>query len=87
MPPAIEERQLVTTPEPRAYRVAPQDLAYVIYTSGSTGKPKGALIRHYSVVRLFQATEREYHFGADDVWTLFHSYALRQRRSRLWRRR
>ncbi len=33
------------------------NLAYVIYTSGSTGKPKGALITHYNVTRLFEATD------------------------------
>ncbi|MGH8615481.1 MAG: non-ribosomal peptide synthetase, partial [Gammaproteobacteria bacterium] len=52
------------------------NLAYVIYTSGSTGKPKGVLISHASVVRLFAATQDWYHFGAEDVWTLFHSYAF-----------
>ena len=53
-----------------------QSLAYVIYTSGSTGKPKGALITHYNVTRLFDATENWYHFGEQDIWTLFHSYAF-----------
>ena len=51
-------------------------LAYVIYTSGSTGKPKGALITHYNVTRLFEATDQWYHFDHHDVWTLFHSYAF-----------
>ena len=51
-------------------------LAYVIYTSGSTGKPKGALLPHGNVLRLFSATEGEFGFGADDIWTLFHSYAF-----------
>ena len=51
-------------------------LAYVIYTSGSTGKPKGALITHYNVTRLFEATDHWYHFDHQDVWTLFHSYAF-----------
>jgi amino acid adenylation domain-containing protein/non-ribosomal peptide synthase protein (TIGR01720 family) len=52
------------------------DLAYVIYTSGSTGKPKGALVTHYNVTRLFEATDAWYQFGKDDVWTMFHSYAF-----------
>ena len=52
------------------------NLAYVIYTSGSTGKPKGALITHYNVTRLFEATDAWYHFDQHDVWTLFHSYAF-----------
>ncbi|WP_269759900.1 amino acid adenylation domain-containing protein, partial [Variovorax sp. E3] len=51
-------------------------LAYVIYTSGSTGKPKGAQLCHRQVVRLLSATQDWFGFGANDVWTLFHSYAF-----------
>ncbi|TBU87892.1 non-ribosomal peptide synthase/polyketide synthase [Phytopseudomonas dryadis] len=54
----------------------PDSLAYVIYTSGSTGKPKGALLPHSNVMRLFSATEHWFGFGAQDSWTLFHSYAF-----------
>lgn len=54
----------------------PKHPAYIIYTSGSTGKPKGVVIPHQNVVRLFRATEQWFHFGSDDVWTLFHSYAF-----------
>jgi amino acid adenylation domain-containing protein len=54
----------------------PESLAYVIYTSGSTGTPKGALVEHRNVARLFSATDDWFGFGADDVWTLFHSYAF-----------
>ncbi|MFT3815685.1 MAG: amino acid adenylation domain-containing protein [Acidovorax sp.] len=53
-----------------------QNLAYVIYTSGSTGRPKGAQLSHRNVSRLLKATEEWFKFGADDVWTLFHSYAF-----------
>ncbi len=55
---------------------SPENLAYVIYTSGSTGRPKGVGVEHRQVVRLFTATEDRFGFGADDVWTLFHSYAF-----------
>jgi amino acid adenylation domain-containing protein len=53
-----------------------QNLAYVIYTSGSTGKPKGVPISHANVSRLFVATQPWFNFDAQDVWTLFHSYAF-----------
>jgi amino acid adenylation domain-containing protein len=54
----------------------PESLAYVIYTSGSTGRPKGVQVTHANVVRLFDATDPWFGFGADDVWTLFHSCAF-----------
>ncbi|MFJ6613304.1 non-ribosomal peptide synthase/polyketide synthase [Streptomyces sp. NPDC091289] len=50
--------------------------AYAIYTSGSTGTPKGVVVTHRNVLRLFDATDHWFGFGADDVWTLFHSYAF-----------
>ena len=56
--------------------VDPELPAYVIYTSGSTGKPKGVVVSHANVDRLFTATEPWFGFGAEDVWTLFHSYAF-----------
>ncbi|WP_338848537.1 amino acid adenylation domain-containing protein [Massilia sp. W12] len=55
---------------------SPQQLAYVIYTSGSTGTPKGVLVPHSNVMRLFHATDAWFGFGAQDVWTLFHSSAF-----------
>ena len=54
----------------------PRNAAYVIYTSGSTGKPKGVVVTHHNVLRLFDTTRPLYRFGADDVWTLFHSFAF-----------
>ena len=54
----------------------PDDLAYVIYTSGSTGRPKGTMLTHRTVVRLFTSTDAWYRFDAQDVWTLFHSFAF-----------
>ncbi|HYH80393.1 MAG TPA: amino acid adenylation domain-containing protein [Longimicrobium sp.] len=54
----------------------PANLAYVIYTSGSTGRPKGVEVTHANALRLFTATAPWFGFGADDVWTLFHSFAF-----------
>lgn len=60
----------------RCSPLLPQHPAYVIYTSGSTGAPKGVVVSHANVTRLFAATQDWFHFGAADVWTLFHSYAF-----------
>ena len=49
-------------------------LAYVIYTSGSTGQPKGCLVEHRNVLPLFD--NPAFTPTAQDVWTLFHSYAF-----------
>ncbi|WP_454563826.1 non-ribosomal peptide synthase/polyketide synthase [Pseudomonas sp. AIG] len=57
-------------------RMSPDNLAYVIYTSGSTGQPKGTLLAHHNVLRLFKATDAWFDFGAQDVWSLFHSFAF-----------
>ncbi|WP_254616481.1 non-ribosomal peptide synthetase [Burkholderia metallica] len=56
--------------------VTPRDSAYVIYTSGSTGQPKGVVVEHGNVTRLFRTSARHFRFGADDVWTLFHSVSF-----------
>jgi len=34
------------------------------------------LVSHHNVLRLFDASARQFDFGADDTWTLFHSYAF-----------
>ena len=60
----------------REWGLTPHHLAYVIYTSGSTGQPKGVMVEHRNVVRLFAATEEQFHFNAQDVWSLFHSIAF-----------
>jgi len=54
----------------------PDNLAYVIYTSGSTGRPKGVMVTHSCVARLLKGTETWFGFSAEDVWSLFHSYAF-----------
>ncbi|MBI0329292.1 non-ribosomal peptide synthase/polyketide synthase [Burkholderia plantarii] len=61
---------------PRLPELGSHHLAYVIYTSGSTGQPKGVMIEHRNVPRLFSATAPWFGFGAQDVWTLFHSFAF-----------
>ncbi|MFH8609682.1 non-ribosomal peptide synthase/polyketide synthase [Streptomyces sp. NPDC018029] len=66
-------RRPAAGPAPRAL---PESPAYAIYTSGSTGRPKGVVVPHANVVRLFTRTRHWFGFGADDVWTLFHSYAF-----------
>ncbi|WP_424310765.1 amino acid adenylation domain-containing protein, partial [Gordonia sp. (in: high G+C Gram-positive bacteria)] len=50
--------------------------AYVIYTSGSTGRPKGVVVSHRDVVTLMDTAAGDFVFRADDVWTMFHSYAF-----------
>lgn len=60
----------------RLNALSPQTPAYVIYTSGSTGRPKGVVIPHQNVVRLFASTKHWFEFHAEDVWTMFHSYAF-----------
>ncbi|MEU1423136.1 non-ribosomal peptide synthase/polyketide synthase [Kitasatospora sp. NPDC005751] len=57
-------------------RPLPESPAYAIFTSGSTGRPKGVVIPHANVVRLFDRTAEWFGFGAEDVWTLFHSYTF-----------
>ncbi|HLS79683.1 MAG TPA: amino acid adenylation domain-containing protein, partial [Nocardia sp.] len=60
----------------RVAPLSPDNIAYVIYTSGSTGRPKGVAVAHRNVVRLMANTDRDFGFGPEDVWTLFHSYAF-----------
>jgi len=73
-----EEEALATMPahDPDVPGLAPHHLAYVIYTSGSTGQPKGVQVEHRQASRLLDATRAWFDFGADDVWTLFHSFAF-----------
>ncbi|GCD93030.1 non-ribosomal peptide synthetase [Embleya hyalina] len=56
--------------------IDPRHPAYVIHTSGSTGRPKGVVVSHRNVMRLFAMTRGHFACGADDVWTMFHSYTF-----------
>ncbi len=56
--------------------VHPDNLAYVVYTSGSTGRPEECAAHSSQRVRLLRASQEHFQFGAQDVWTLFHSYAF-----------
>ncbi|MDX3522010.1 non-ribosomal peptide synthetase [Streptomyces scabiei] len=60
----------------RSTPLHPSHPAYVIYTSGSTGTPKGVTVTHHNVMSLLTAAATHFSFGADDRWTLFHSYAF-----------
>jgi amino acid adenylation domain-containing protein len=72
------ESAALNSPDPDNPPHAPreEDLAYLMYTSGSTGKPKGVMVTHRNVLRLLEQTDAWFHFGANDVWTMFHSIAF-----------
>ena len=55
---------------------APQSTAYLIYTSGSTGRPKAVEITHANLARLFASATPYFQFGAEDVFSLFHSFSF-----------
>ncbi|WP_062982507.1 non-ribosomal peptide synthetase [Nocardia anaemiae] len=71
----IGDRPRVTPPDPPA-RPSARHPAYVIHTSGTTDRPKGVVVTHANVVGLLASAQRWFGFGADDVWTLFHSTAF-----------
>jgi amino acid adenylation domain-containing protein len=62
------------TPPPADF--AADSAAYLIHTSGSTGRPKGVVVTRGNLARLLAADAGELAMGAEDVWTLFHSYAF-----------
>ena len=73
---ADEELLATQSEENPQGRATAANTAYIIYTSGSTGSAKGVLITHSNVTRLFTSAARWFDFDANDVWTLFHSYAF-----------
>ncbi|MFE9632391.1 amino acid adenylation domain-containing protein [Streptomyces sp. NPDC006463] len=74
--PAVPTGGVPDAERPPTVVTHPDDCAYVIFTSGSTGRPKGVRVTHRNVMRLMSATEKDFGFGADDTWSLFHSYAF-----------
>ncbi len=80
--PVVTVQECATAPgtEPPAHRagapLSPEHPAYVIYTSGTTGAPKGVVVTHANVARLMASARDRCRLGADEVWTLFHSYAF-----------
>ncbi|WP_262947503.1 non-ribosomal peptide synthetase, partial [Xenorhabdus indica] len=73
---SVFDKELDSNPDCRAQGVTSRHLAYVIYTSGSTGQPKGVMVEHANVIRLLAATQNDFRFDRNDVWTLFHSFAF-----------
>ncbi|RVW09066.1 non-ribosomal peptide synthetase [Prescottella agglutinans] len=70
---------LSPAPVPDAERLRPlrpEHLAYTVYTSGSTGRPKGVQVSHRSVTALLVNAHAAFGTTADDVWTMFHSFAF-----------
>ncbi|WP_433761488.1 amino acid adenylation domain-containing protein [Nocardia sp. CA-135398] len=63
-------------PAEPAARPSGRHPAYVIHTSGTTDRPKGVVVTHANVVALLTSAQQWFGFGADDVWTLFHSTAF-----------
>ncbi|MEU6126217.1 amino acid adenylation domain-containing protein, partial [Streptomyces sp. NPDC047123] len=69
--PDVAAQPVAPLPAPEADRIA-----YVIYTSGTTGVPKGVAVTQANVTRLFTSTAPGFVPSADQVWSLFHSYAF-----------
>jgi amino acid adenylation domain-containing protein len=70
------DEEVPTPPASPVSGVSPEHTAYVIFTSGSTGRPKGVQVAHGSVVHLLETARPRFGFGAQDVWTVVHSYAF-----------
>jgi non-ribosomal peptide synthetase component F len=75
--PGIEILRLPqNVPERMGRRRHPGDEDPVIFTSGTTGQPKGVVVTQRSGHGCFTMAEPLFKFGANDVWTLFHSIAF-----------
>jgi len=59
-----------------AVRDDPARLAYVMYTSGTSGAPKGVMVSQGNLAGLFAPFRERFGWCADDVWSLYHSYAF-----------
>ncbi|MDO4927828.1 MAG: amino acid adenylation domain-containing protein [Corynebacterium sp.] len=77
--PVQSTTELLSFGETQSYSpvaITPDTVAYIIFTSGSTGRPKGVAVSHQNIIRLFWGTRQYFAFHAQDVWSLFHSYAF-----------
>jgi acyl-CoA synthetase (AMP-forming)/AMP-acid ligase II len=61
----------VTTADPPAARVGPDDLAQLYYTSGTTGRPKGVMLTHRNVCTHARWAIRELGLTGRDRWGHF----------------
>ncbi|MFF9629284.1 amino acid adenylation domain-containing protein [Streptomyces fradiae] len=61
---------------PPVHPAAPSDCAYIVFTSGTTGRPKGVRVSQRNVLNLFASTAPLFGFSAEDVWSVFHSFAF-----------
>lgn len=76
LPDSVSRTDHASPVAPVAPVIHPDSAAYVIYTSGSTGQPKGVVVSHRAFLGLLDATVPQFDISAQDVWTVFHSYAF-----------
>lgn len=56
-----------------AIEIVPEQLCYLMFTSGSSGTPKCVMVTYDNLSDLFPPLCAALDFGADDVWSWFHS--------------
>lgn len=73
---SAEPTEEITAEPERTAQIPWRSAAYLIYTSGSTGTPKGVLVEHRSVATMLASMSGLLKYGADEVWTMFHSFGF-----------